>query len=143
MVEEDKFSSVYDQLSEIAPPRSDVAQDDGLEETFAGTLSQRMKVSPKMTDTQVVDKRLFPVLMETVTWLNNLMVARVFPDTLNPLRNIIIKHLLQEYDDVSFAEAVCIAEVALTIALDGEGRLDIIHMYSKISDIKEEEKSKI
>jgi hypothetical protein len=143
MAEEDKFGSVYDQLSEIAPPRSDVAQDDSLEETYAGTLSQRMKVSPKMTDTQVVDKRLFPILRKEVEWINNLMVGRIFPDTLNPLRNIIIKHLLQEYDDVSFAEAVCIAEVALTIALDGEGRLDIIHMYSKISETQQEEKGKI
>lgn len=142
MVEDNNFDSVYNKLSEITPPRDDVeSHDDDLEDNIAGSLSQRMKASPKMSDTQVVDKRLFPVLREP--WLSNLMVARVFPDTMNPLRNINAKHLLQEYDEVSVAEALSETEVAVTIPLDGEGRLDIIHMFTKLSEKAEEEKGKI
>jgi hypothetical protein len=141
--ENDKYDSVYNQLSEITPPRGDVDDGNGeLEENFAGTLAQRMKASPKLSDTQVVDKRLFPALREP--WLANLMVARVFPDTMNPLRNINIKHLLQEYDEVQMAEAISETEVAVTIPLDGEGRLDIIHMFSRLSEqAQEKEGNKI
>lgn len=130
---------LYGQLSEIKPPRGDVAtqevgvgelpHDDGF-----GSLADRMKLSPKMSDTQVVDRRLFPILKEKLDYLNNLPVARVFPETINPLRNILVKELLQTYEDMSFAEAISIVEVALTIAIDGEGRMDIIHLFSKMSD---------
>jgi len=147
MTEENKEQSqqgdsLYGQLSEVRPARSDVAVKEGAEllDDGGGSLAQRMKSSPKMSDTQVVDKRLFPVLKETVDWLNNLMVARVFPETLNPLRNIIVKHLLQEYSDMVFAEAIAITEVALTVAIDGEGRMDIIHLFSKMKEDTEEEK---
>lgn len=140
--ENDKFDSVYNQLSEVTPPRGGIAEnDDDLEDNYMGTMTQRMKASPKMSDTQVVDKRLFPILKEP--WLSNLMVARVFPDTFNPLRNIIAKHLLQEYPEMSLAEAMVEAEIALTVPLDGMGRLDIIHMFSKLSEQAQEEKGKI
>jgi len=138
---ENAGNSLFNQLSEVRPARTDVAVEDEVGDVgdVSGSLSQRMKLSPKMTDTQIVDKRLFPILKETLDWLNNLMVARVYPETLNPLRNIIIKHLLKEYFSMSFAEAVALAEVALTVALDGEGRLDMIHMFSKLSEASEEE----
>ncbi len=135
---------LFGQLSEIRPARSDVAVKEGdMRETGedgGGSLTQRMRMSPKMSDTQLVDKRLFPVLKDNVEWLNNLMVARVFPETLNPLRNIITKHLLQEYPEMSMAESICLAEVALTVAIDGEGRMDIIHLFSKMSDPSDDEK---
>lgn len=138
--------NLYGQLSEVRPARSEVAvKDSSLDlDDGGGSLAQRMRSSPKMSDTQVVDKRLFPVLKEAVDWLNNLMVARVFPETLNPLRNIIVKHLLQEYPDMVFAEAVAITEVALTVAIDGEGRMDIIHLFSKMKeDTEDKEKAKL
>jgi len=136
--------SLYGRLSEVRPARSDVAVKDESLDDGGGSLAQRMKSSPKMSDTQVVDKRLFPILKETVDWLNNLMIARVFPETLNPLRNIIVKHLLQEYSEMVFAEAVAITEVALTVAIDGEGRMDIIHLFSKMKeDIEDEKKAKL
>lgn len=139
------YDAAYNSLAEISPPRQDIAtQEDGVGEMYGGSLAQRMKNSPKMSDTQVVDSRLFPILQDTIKWLNHLMVARVFPETLNPLRNIIIKHLLQEHEqDISFAEAVSLAEVALTIAIDGEGRMDIIHLFSKIEDNAEEKGNKL
>lgn len=145
MVEENQVGDdLYGQMAEIQPARSDVATKEGdiggLVDDGFGSLSRQMRNSPKMSDTQVVDKRLFPVLKESVEWLNNLMIARVFPETLNPLRNIIVKHMLQEYEDMSFAEAVALAEVALTVAIDGEGRMDIIHLFSKMSESSEDEK---
>lgn len=133
--QQDRYDNVYDSLSEVSVPRDDVGAHDM---DFGESMSQRMKMSTKMSDTQVVDKRLFPELKED--WLSNLMVARIFPDTFNPLRNIIAKHLLQEYPDMSVAEAIAQAEVALTVPLDGEGRLDIIHLFSKLSENNEKEK---
>ena len=140
-VEERQADTMFDRMAEIKPPRVEAVSDDGVDDildSYGGSATQRMKVSPKMSDTQVVDKRLFPILKETMEWLNNLMIARVFPETLNPLRNIIVKHLLQEYAEVSFAEAICLAEVALTVAIDGEGRMDIIHLFSKMSEVTDE-----
>ncbi len=120
----------FENMSEIKPPRTALSKSD--EEIpiseASGNLRQRMQMNPKMTDMQIIDNRLFPILKENAKWLNNLMVARVFPETFNPLRNILIKDLLSEYEDMSLAEATCLVEVALTIPLDGEGRLDIIHV---------------
>lgn len=133
--QQDRYDNVYNNLSEVSAPRDDVGAHDI---DISESMSQRMKMSTKMSDTQVVDKRLFPELKED--WLSNLMVARIFLDTFNPLRNIIAKHLLQEYPDMSVAEAIAQAEVALTVPLDGEGRLDIIHLFSKLSENNEKEK---
>jgi hypothetical protein len=139
---EDNSIPTFEKFSEIKPPRSlSDSEDDsevGLPETQAGSLRRRTEIAPKMSDFQVVDKRLFPVLKEGLEWLNNLMVARVFPETIIPLKNIIIKHLLQEFNDISFAEAVCIAEVAVTVALDSEGRIDIARVFAKSGEIEDD-----
>lgn len=143
--ENEAGQSAYDSLSEIAPPRTDVAINPELEDDLAGSLSQRMKVSPKMSDTQIVDKRLFPILRETVEWLNHLMVARIMPETYMPLRTLIVKHLLKTYKgyELSMTEATVLAETALSIGIDGEGRLDIVHLFSKLTEVNQEDKSKL
>ncbi len=140
--------SLYAQLSEIKPPRSDVAiatSDDssGLGEN-GGSLKKRMDFAPRMSDFQVVDKRLFPILKETVEWLNNLMIARVLIEEVIPLKSIITKHLLGEYPEISFAEAYCIAEVAVSVPIDSEGRIDIVRVFAKAGEMEaEKEKSKL
>ena len=138
MADENKL---FNELAEVKPPRKEVGIPPDEEaignDNGGGSLSQRMRGSPKKTDTQVVIEYLLPELK--TPWLSNLMMARVFPETFNPLRNIIAKHLLQEYNEMSVAEALAQAEVALTIPLDGEGRLDIIHTFSKLSGTDTEE----
>lgn len=138
--------SLYGRLAEVRPTRTDIEPMQGIvfEDDGGGSLSQRMRGSPKMSDTQVVDKRLFPPLKDAVEWLNHLMVGRVFPEQLIPLKRIIGKHLLKEYNDMSVAEATVLADVAVSIAIDGEGRMDIIHLFSKLSETTEEkDKAKI
>lgn len=137
---EDKSQSAYDRLSEINPPKSDAkieldSEISPITET-GGSLTNRMKLSPKKTDIQVVMDVLFPEI--EIPWLKNLMVARIFPETFNPLRNIIAKHLLQEYPEMSVAQALSVAELVLTVPLDGEGRLDAIHISSKLKEIEDE-----
>jgi len=89
---------------------------------------------------QVADKRLFPVLKETVDWLGYLMVARVSPETYLPLRNIVVKHMLKTFPDLQMAEAVVIAETAISIAIDGEGRIDELALFGRSSEVEEEDK---
>lgn len=139
-LEDSSGDSLFNQFAEVKPVRTDVSVV-GTQEPR--TLSGSMRNSPKMTEFQVLDSRLFPKLREDAEWLDNLMMGRVFPDTLNPLRNIIMKHLLQEDEDISFAEAVVIAEVAVTVPLDGMGRLDEIHSYIKGGDKEEEGKKQL
>jgi len=136
---EDNSDSLYNQLAQIKPPRSDVSTS-VVEDDFGGSLSRRMQSSPKQTDMQVADKRLFPVLKETVDWLGYLMVARVSPETYLPLRNIVVKHMLKTFSDLQMAEAVVIAETAISIAIDGEGRIDELALFGRSSEVEEEDK---
>jgi hypothetical protein len=142
---QDNSIPTYEKFSEIHPPRVDEANGEtanGLTGNFSGSLKQRTELSPKMSDFQVVDRRLFPVLKEGLEWLNNLMVGRVFPETVIPMKSIIEKHLLQEYPEMSLAEAMCIAEVAVGVPLDSEGRIDIARVFVKAGEIEEEKEDK-
>ena len=141
-IKEDKSDPLYERLSEIQPPRTDIAPVD-IADDYGGSLERRMQQSPKMTDMQVADKRLFPILKETVSWLNYLMVARVSPETYLPMRNIVVKHLLKEFSELQMAEAVVIAETAISIAIDGEGRIDELALFGRSSDTIEEDKKKL
>lgn len=131
---------LFNQFAEVKPIRTDGDNIGGQEPR---TLAGSMRGSPKMSDFQVLDKRLFPHLNEGKPWLDHLMMSRVFPDTMNPLRNIIAKDLLQGDDDTSFTEAVVTAEVAVTVPLDGTGRLDGIHSYIHGTDREEEGKKQL
>ena len=146
MVEEaeDKAVPLWERMAEVKPPRGEVVLAEGeIPSGSSSSLSKRMQQSPKMSDMQVADKRLFPVLKETVAWLSYLMVARVSPETYLPLRNIVVKHLLKDFSDLQMAEAVVIAETAISIAIDGEGRIDELALFGRSSEAEEEEKKKI
>jgi hypothetical protein len=134
----------WEQISEILPERVDVKMPEDsndLESDLGhGTLGQNMRGSPKLSDVQTIDKRLFPDLQKS--WLNNLLVSRVFPDLYNDLFEIIVKGLLMENTDMTLEEAVCTAEVALSIPIDGEGRIDAIAVLGSPQATTESDKNK-
>jgi len=141
---EDKSEPLWDRMAEVKPPRGDVAPLEGeIPIGYEDSLAKRTRQSPKMSDMQVADKRLFPILKEAVGWLDYLMVARVSPETYLPLRNIVVKHLLKDFPDLQMAESVVIAETAISIAIDGEGRIDELALFGRSSEAEEEEKKKI
>jgi len=134
----------WEQISEILPERDDVKLPDDSgdigSELVHGTLGQNMRGAPKLSDVQTIDKRLFPDLGRP--WLNNMLVSRVFPDLYNDLFDIIVKGLLMENTDMTLEEAVCTAEVALSIPIDGEGRIDAIAVLGSPQATAESDKNK-
>jgi len=142
--------SLFIKLSQVKPPRTDVKlpEDEEKVEDKAdghGSLKKRMKESPTLSDMQTADKRLFPQIYidgKFVEWLSNISISRVFPDTYNPYRNMIAKYLMQTYDEMSLVEAFSIADNVLSIALDGEGRIDELALIGRASAIEEEKNKK-
>ena len=145
MTEDNQESnSTFDAMASVVPPL-EVADDseigiDGV--PLRGSLRQRMNESPKLTDMQTADKRLFPSVTidgEVIEWLTNMQIARVFPDTYVPVRRMIMKHLMREYR-MSATEAYCIAERVLSTAIDGEGRIDELALIGKSNESTDEKK---
>ena len=137
--------STFDSLSGIVPPREldDMPEDVGMDTPrLQGSLRQRMNESPKLTDMQTADKRLFPAVEidgEVIGWLTNMQIGRVFPDTYVPVRNMIMKHLMREYHKSS-VEAYCIADRVLSTAIDGEGRIDELALIGKTGEAADDKK---
>ena len=139
--------SLYEQLSKVIPKKEDedleeLEDIDRLGITSQDSLAKSMKVSPKLSDMQTADKRLFPdVIIKDVVvdWLGEIQIARVFPDTYVPYRNMIAKHILQNYEEVELVQAFSIADRVLSVAIDGEGRIDELALIGKAQDLKTEE----
>ncbi len=138
-------------FSELIPERDDVKiPDDDLDdvmgggepnvESSSGTLSQRMKLSPKLTDAQTFDLRLFPSMKKE--WLEILQVSRVFPDTYNHLFRIFVKDLMREDKKITLAQAIAYVHTALSIAIDGEGRIDELALSSGAMQKEDDSKGK-
>jgi hypothetical protein len=98
-------SDEWSQFSELVPEREDIVMPDddlgGLGDLddkegggSYGTLSQRMKNAPKLSDAQTFDLRLNPDLGES--WLNFIQQSRVLPDTYNQQFRIYLKTLLRK-----------------------------------------------
>jgi len=134
----EKFSELLPERSDIELPKDELTVDEG--EGGGGTLSQRMKVSPKLSDVQTIDKRLFPNL--GCDHLNNLMIAGIFPDLYNDLFDINVKGLLIENPDMSLEEAVNTVETALSVGIDREGRIDAIAILGSPQAGAESDKNK-
>jgi len=132
----EEFSVLENERTDVSIPDED--KPDELE--GGGGIASR-RFTPKLTDAQTCDKRLFPDLGKE--WLNNLLVSRVFPDLYNDLFEIIVKDLLIENNDMSMGEAIATAEVALSIPIDGEGRIDEIQVFSGVVNQTSEDKSKL
>ena len=123
MTEQEVNQEEWSKMQELMPSRSDIALEEvDDDEGDHRSLSQRMADSPKLSDMQTFDRRLFPDL--GYTHLNNLQLARIFPDSFNPLQNILIKDLLQRDDGLTVGECIATVHTSATIAIDGEGRLD-------------------
>lgn len=141
---------LFQRMSSIVPPRSDVRlPDDGGGAGGATThssLKKRMKEAPTLSDMQTADKRLFPPVEidgEIIGWLSDMQVARVFPETYVPLRNMIAKHLMQTYAKMGVVEAFCIAERVLSTGIEGDGRIDELQLVGRAAALEKEKETKL
>jgi hypothetical protein len=143
----------WEQFSELVAERDDVSLPDGDLSGIGnsgdnqnggaasyGSLSQRMANSPKLSDAQTFDLRLFPQMK--TQWLNILQVSRVFPDTYDDLFMIFVKDLLSEYKDMTVGEAIALVHTSLSIAIDGEGRIDELQLASGMGIQSDGDKNK-
>lgn len=140
--------TVYEAFSKLEPPRDNIGEppsSNGID-IYGGSLDSRMRGSPKLSDMQSADSRLFPMLevaKEHIAWLQHVMVARITPEVYIPFRNIIVKHLIRKFfPDLDVPEAIIIAETALSIAIDGEGRIDELALFGRSSDNEDAEREK-
>lgn len=134
---------LFRNMSEIAPLRNEELEDEDFEkdgdEDEHGTLEERIEGSRKLTDFQVADKRLNPEL--GFRHLNVLQMSRTFPDIYNPMFRILVKDLIKN-SQMSVAEALAYVNTALSISIDGEGRIDVIQIARGHIVQTEEEKNK-
>lgn len=124
--EQSQSDKAFDALSKIEPGRELDLLDDGEEGGGHKTFSERMEESPNLSDMQTADKRLFPRMGEGREHLEMLQVSRVFVDSYNPYGSVLVKDLLMKEEDLSVAEAIVLVSVAESIAIDGEGRIDVL-----------------
>ena len=146
MPDDDEPQDLYGSLAGIVPPR-DIDLPEREDEfggyPVGGSLRKRMNESPKMTDMQSALKTLFPgvvIAEQIIEWITNIQVSRVFPDTYVPYRNMIAKHLIQTNDEMSLVEAFSIADRVLSIAIDGEGRIDVLALIGKTGEAQADDK---
>jgi hypothetical protein len=136
----------WEQFSTVEPERTDIKypEDEGVDglgssvggsssgdnggEIVHGSLTQRMRNSPKLSDLQTVVLQAFPDLLKK--WLNVLTMAEIFPDTYNDYLIIFVKELMQDDKSITLGEAFAYVQTALSIALDREGRLDLIAIHN-------------
>lgn len=122
-----EVNDLFSKMSEITPLRDTELEDGDLEEDESehGALEERIEGSRKLTDFQVADKRLNPDL--GFRHLNILEMSRTFPDVYNPMFRILVKDLIKN-SNLSVAEALSYVNTALSISIDGEGRIDVIQI---------------
>lgn len=121
----------WEEISDIVAERDDVdLPEDDVEESSGGgghtTLKQRQIESPRLSDMQVFDNRMFPDMGEGNEWLNRIQSSEVFPDSFNNLERIYVKGLLKDKKDMSFHKALADVNTSLSIALNRDGRIDFL-----------------
>lgn len=138
---------LYNQLAEVAPERTiNVAEDNG--DGNHKSMKERLEESPNLSDMQTADRRMFPDMGRK--HLNRLLVARVFPDVYNPLYRIIVKDAIKSDMSKPLEEQQTVGEIltdcntAMSIPIDGEGRIDELGLAGVAHDEKMElEKTKL
>jgi len=127
-------------MRQFNPIREDVVEDEVPDEGGSGeqSLDERMESSRKMSDIQILDKRLNPDLK--IDYLNVQTMGRVFPDSYNPLFNMQVKDLMRR-KGMSMTEAATYVNTSLSMAIDGEHILDTIQI-SRSGAIVPEDKDK-
>lgn len=137
---------LYDEMAEISAEKEVVLPDDS-----GGnhkTMSERIQESPNLSDMQTADRRLFPDMGRP--HLNRLLVSRVFPDVYNPLFRILTKDAIKADmakpldKQQSVGEILADCNTAMSIPIDGEGRIDELGLAGVAHDEKmETEKNKV
>jgi hypothetical protein len=148
MVDENNKSSSdlqWEQFSELVPERDDVKlpEDDieGLDGEFGrGGITHNMKMTPKLSDAQTFDKRLFP--SSGFDWLDRLQVSEIFPDTYNHMFRIFTKDLMRSEKGMSLGEAIATVHTSCSIALTREGRIDVLALSGSLQANAEADKTK-
>jgi len=120
---EDKDTDLFNELAGIAPPK-DVDENEEDSASGGDSMTERKEENPNLTDLQTFNKTLFPDLLKK--WLNVLQVSRVFPDTYNHLLRLCVKDLMKQDKEITLVEAIAYVSTALSIAIDGEGRIDVL-----------------
>ena len=127
---------LYDQLKQVEPARVVPIPEDGEPDDIKGaTMGERSESSPKLSDFQSALKVLLPKME---SFLDVIQVSRIFPDVYNPMFSLLVKGLLEEVDDMSMSKAIAYVNTALSIAIDGEGRIDITALYGRASETEME-----
>jgi hypothetical protein len=140
-------NSLFSRMSSISPPREVgdiggigggddggnlVGRDGGSDEH--GTLEDRMNSARKKSDIQIVIEKLFPEFPQD--WLNKVLVSRVFPDAYNHLLMMGVKELVST-TEMSVVQATMYMNSVLSMAIDGESRIDAIHIVGRGAEIEE------
>jgi len=102
------------------------------------SFEHQIEHSPKLSDVAVVIKQLFADL--GVDWLTKLQMARVLPQYYDYLKFICVAELIRVHR-MPPAQAIVLAEIAVGVALDGEGRIEGIAVIGK-AETNEEAKAK-
>ncbi len=127
-IEKTQAQQEYDRLATIEPERNVGGVDEvGEHETLTGTQASARKKS----DMEVADNRLFPDFV--VDWLKYLPVACITPQEYNPLKDLLLLCVLEEYPDISFGEAMTNVVTAMSIGLDREGRIDELALAGAVA----------
>jgi hypothetical protein len=116
-------NQIWSQIKSIVPEREveipESTGDDG-----HGEIESRIDSNRKPTDFQILDKRLNPDL--GIKHLNWMQMGRTFPDVYIPLFKILVFDLIKNHPELTVAEDIAIVNTALSISIDGEGRIDTI-----------------
>jgi len=135
---------LFREMSEVNPPRKVELPDEDFSGDGAGEFGEAGE-RIKLSDLQVADRRLNPDLSENkkMPYLNYLQMGRTFPDVYNPLFRILTKYVIKRTGK-PVAEAMALVNTALSISIDGEGRIDEIALAKGLAEIKgEQEKAKL
>jgi len=132
---------LYNELSALTPEK-ELALVDAPESNGGGhkTMKEQTEESPNLSDMQTADRRLFPNFGRA--HLNRAEVGRTFPDVYNPLFRINVKDAIKSDMSKPAEEQQTIGEIltdvntALSISIDGEGRIDELGLAGVAHDEK-------
>jgi hypothetical protein len=124
----------FESLAAIVPERGDDTDDDDEIDAPSHKTLKQAEAAPNLSDAQAAMKTLMPDTGHK--HLNLLQVSRVFPDSYIPYQAILVKDLMLKDESLSLAEAITLAHTAESIAVDGDGRIDVITILgaAKASD---------
>ena len=109
------------------------------------SLAEKEAESPNLTDLQTSLKRLFPKFqdIEIDKIAQASMVARIFPDTYMPLLRMTVISLLEKHaptEDIDIIGTISLVNAAMSIGLDGKGRIDALELAGSAKDSEEIER---